>query len=176
MLKNERLIKITDCVGLDEKKLMHIYSEGNLENTDYFYPDISDKVEAVKKVEKDFCNYIKTEFLNGKNAYYVLEADGIWVSALRLNFIEDGFYYIEALETSPQHRRKGYAAKLLNAVTAELKETRGNFKVFDCVSKKNAASIGAHKKCGFKIESENGYDYLQKEYDDHCYGLMYGEE
>lgn len=172
MLKNERLIKITDCGELDEKKLMHIYSEGNLENTDYFYPDIEDKREAVKRVEKDFCNYIKTEFLNGKNAYYVLEAEGEWVSALRLYLLEDNFYYLEALETSPERRRKGYASRLLTSVTEEL----NGAKICDCVSKKNAASLGAHKKCGFKIVSENGYDYLQKEYDDHCYGLMYGEE
>lgn len=166
------LIKITDYNDIDESKLMAIYAEGNLENTDYFYPQIADKAIAVKKVERDFCNYIKTEFLNGKNAYYVWESDGIWVSALRLNCIADNFYFLEALETAPSFRQKGYASQLLSAVTDELK-SKGSFKICDCVGKKNIASLNTHKKCGFKIVSENAYDYLQNEIDDHCYGLEY---
>ncbi|MCM1533439.1 MAG: hypothetical protein NC099_02180 [Corallococcus sp.] len=56
------MIKITNPDDLDVNKLMSIYVEGNFENTDYFYPEITDKTEAVKKIEHDFCNYIKTEF------------------------------------------------------------------------------------------------------------------
>lgn len=166
------LIKITKPCEVDDKKLMTIYAEGNIENTEYFYPQIKDKVEAVKKVEVDFCNYIKTEFLDGKNIYYVLEKNGVWVSALRLYQIEDNFYYLEALETDPNYRRKGYATQLLTTVINELK-SKGTFKICDCVGKKNTASLNTHKKCGFSIVSENGYDYLQQEIDDHCYGLEY---
>lgn len=166
------LIKITSPSEVDDKKLMSIYAEGNLENTDYFYPQIADKSEAIAKVEQDFCNYIKTEFLNGSNAYYVWENDGIWVSALRLYCISDGFYYLEALETAREFRKQGYATLLLNAV-AELLKANGRFKICDCVSKKNVASLNTHKKCGFKIVDENGYDYLLQERDDHCYGLEY---
>lgn len=166
------LIKITDYNDIDESKLMAIYAEGNLENTDYFYPQIADKALAVKKVERDFCDYIKTEFLNGKNVYYIWESDGIWVCALRLNCINDNFYFLEALETAPGFRQKGYASQLLSAVTDEIK-SKGSFKICDCVGKKNIASLNTHKKCGFKIVSENAYDYLQNEIDDHCYGLEY---
>lgn len=166
------LIKITKPHEVDDKKLMAIYAEGNVENTEYFYPQIKDKAEAVKKVEADFCNYIKTEFLNGKNIYYVLDKNGVWVSALRLYHIADNVYYLEALETNPNYRKMGYATQLLNNVIDELK-AKGNFKICDCVGKKNTASLNTHKKCGFKIVSENGYDYLQQEIDDHCFGLEY---
>lgn len=151
---------------------MSVYAEGNLENTDYFYPQIEDKSEAVKKVEADFCNYIKTEFLNGENFYYVLELNGVWVSALRLYKIENNFYYLEALETAPEYRQRGYATRLLKSVISGL-QSSGSFKICDCVSKKNIASLNTHKKCGFKIVGENGYDYLQKEFDEYCYGLEY---
>lgn len=166
------LLKITHPNQLDDKKMMAIYAEGNLENTEYFYPEIKDKVEAVKKVEHDFCNYIKTEFLDGKNIYYVWKENGVWISALRLYNIEDRFYYLEALETNPQYRKKGYATQLLTAVINEMK-LKGNFKICDCVGKRNTASLNTHKKCGFHIVSENGYDYLQNKIDDHCYGLEY---
>lgn len=166
------LITITQPHEFDDSKLMAIYAEGNLENTDYFYPEIKDKDEAVKKVENDFCSFIKNEFLNGKNLYYVWKENGVWVSALRLHYVDSNFYYLEALETHPLYRRKGYAAKLLTAVINEMK-SKGSFKICDCVGKKNTASLNTHRKCGFRIVSENGYDYLQNETDDHCYGLEY---
>lgn len=166
------LIAITRSDEVDDQKLMAIYAEGNLENADHFYPQVEDRLEAVKKVECDFCNYIKSEFLNGRNIYYVLEVDGIWVSALRLYCLERGFYYLEALETIPDRRNKGYASRLLTEVINELKKN-GSFKICDCVGKKNTASLNTHKKCGFSIVSENGYDHLQKEVNTHCYGLEY---
>ena len=165
------LIKITDPNGFDDYKMMAIYAEGNKENAEYFYPQ-TDKLEAIEKVERDFCRCIKNEFLNGTNIYYVLEIDGVWVSALRLYCLGNNFYYLEALETMPQYRRKGYAVRLLTEVINDLKE-KGSFKICDSVGKKNTASLNTHKKCGFKIVSEDGYDYLQKEIDERCYGLEY---
>ena len=166
------LITISHSADLDDDKLMAIYAEGNLENTDYFYPEITDKAEAVEKVEHDFCHYIKTEFFNGKNRYYVWENEGIWVSALRLNCLKDDFYFLEALETAPAFRKKGYATQLLTAVIDALK-AKGRFKICVCVGKNNIASLKTHQKCGFNIVRENAYDYLQKEVNDHCYGLEY---
>lgn len=166
------LIKITEADKIDDKKLMAVYSEGNIENAEYFYPQIEDRAEAVKMVETDFCNFVKNEFLDGKNAYYVFSVNGVWVSALRLNYVEPSFYYIEAIETAPAFRKKGYATELLSEVLRDLKPL-GHFKICDCVGKKNSASLATHFKCGFVIASERGYDYLQREYDDGCYGLEY---
>lgn len=95
-----------------------------------------------------------------------------WVSALRLYPLEDRLYYLEALETHPDYRRRGFAAQLLAGVTDELKK-QGAFRLCDCVSKNNAASLRTHQKCGFAIVSENGYDYLRNEADDRHYGLQF---
>lgn len=43
----------------------------------------------------------------------------------------------------------------------------------DCVSKRNIPSLKTHEKCGFKIVSDNGYDYLEKESNEYCFGLEY---
>ena len=150
---------------------MDIYSEGNLENTDYFYPEIENKQIAVEKVEADFLKFIETDFFSKENnTYQILEEDGLWVCALRLYHIKSNLYYIEALETRPEFRKKGYALELLSCVIEALK-AKGSFQLFDCVSKKNIASIKTHEKAGFTILSEEGYDYLSETSDDRDYGM-----
>ena len=167
------LLRISRFDDLDERKLMDIYSESNFENTDYFFPDMRDKKEAVRRVEEGFLSFLKDEFFSQSGSeYWVLESDGVWVSALRLSRIEDGLYYLEALETRPDCRRQGHAARLLDGVIDELKKA-GPFRICDCISKRNTASIKTHEKCGFSIVSEAGYDYLLNESDDHDYGLEY---
>ena len=105
----------------------------------------------------------------------ILEINGIWVSALRLNYIEHGLYYIEALETHPEYRKKGFAVKLLSEVLDLLKQ-QGNYKICSCVSHKNIPSLKTHQKCGFAIVNDAGYDYLQKKTDDECYGMQFSYE
>lgn len=167
------LYKITSMDHIDKRKLMDLYYEGNLENTDFFYPEITDKKQAVEKVEKRFLHFIDTEFLSStNNTYWVLEEHAVWVSALRLYRIDENLYYMEALETHPDFRRQGYASKLLTSVIEELKK-QGPFRLCDCVSKKNIASVKTHKKCGFIIVSDEGFDYLRNEADERDYGMQY---
>ena len=167
------ILQITRYCDLNKRKLMDVYAESNYENTDYFFPDETDKALAVRKVEEGFCGFLKDEFFaNAGNAYWVLEENGIWVCSLRLNLIEKGFYYLEALETKPDCRKQGYATKLMNGVIEALK-SEGPFRICDCISKKNTASIRTHKKCGFRIVSDKGFDYLRDEADDYDYGLEF---
>ena len=167
------LITITEFKFLDIRKLMDIYCESNYENTAYFYPDEPDKDAAVRKVEKGFADYLKNGFFEQAGAaYWIWEEGGVWISALRLSRIQADLYYLEALETRPDQRGKGYASMLLSGVVESLKKT-GPFRLFDCVGKKNTASLKTHEKCGFRIVSDKGYDYLHKEADDHDFGLEY---
>ena len=55
---------------------------------------------------------------------------------------------MDALETRPDCRRKGYAKKLLRAVLAELPpETR----VYSRILRSNKASVALHLECGFRL-------------------------
>lgn len=166
------LLKITEYKNLNGRKLMDIYEEGNRENVAYFYPDCKNEAEGVKLVERDFLKYLETDFFNGKDTYYVLEENGEWLSALRLYSVGKATYYIEALETKPSERRKGHATMLLLLVLNELKE-KGDFTVCSTVSKRNAASLSTHIKCGFSVETQIAQDYLSGESYDDCYGLAY---
>ena len=167
------LLKIEQYCDLNERMLMDIYSESNFENTDYFFPDEENKEIAVQKVEIGFLDFLKNEFFSqNEAAYWIFEENGVWHSALRTCKVLNGPYYLEALETRLDSRKKGYASLLLLSVLDVLKKG-GSFRICDCVSKKNLSSLKVHEKCGFQIVSENGYDYLQNEEDDHDFGLEY---
>ena len=167
------LLRIEKFCDLNERKLMDIHSESNFENTDYFFPDEENKELAVQKVETGFLDFLKNEFFSqNEAAYWIFEENGVWYSALRTCKVLNGPYYLEALETRPDFRGKGYAALLLSSVIDALKEN-GPFRICDCVSKKNTASLKVHAKCGFQIVSKKGYDYLQNEEDNHDFGLEY---
>ena len=116
------LLKITDGQALDERKLMDVYAESNLENTDFFCPEEPDKEAAVRMVESGFLDFLKNEFFKEPEAIcWVLEEDGVWVSALRICRIPEGPYYLEALETRPDRRRQGYGVRLLSEVLDAMK-------------------------------------------------------
>ena len=105
-METTMLLRITKYSDLDERKLMDIYAESNLENTDYFFPDETDKEAAVKNVETGFLDFLRNEFFSLTGAaYWILETGGAWVSALRTCRIRDGLYYLEALETRPDQRK-----------------------------------------------------------------------
>ena len=167
------IIEINTFGQVNGRKLMDVYRDSNIENTGYFYPDVPDKDEALQKVECDYLNYIENDFLaDSKNRYMILEHDGIWVCALRLYCVDERLYFIEALETRPEYRRKGYGAQLLAGVTDLLKR-QGAYTIRDCVDKKNTASLLTHQKVGFVICSDEGYDYLQNETDNGSYGMQF---
>ena len=167
------LLKIEKYRDLNRRKLMDIYNESNFENTDYFFPNETNKETAVQKVEEGFMDFLKNEFFQQKEAaYWILEENGVWYSALRTCKVPDGPYYLEALETRPDFRGKGYASLLLSSVLDAFRKD-GPFRLCDCISKRNTASLKVHEKCGFQIVSENGYDYLQNEENDREFGLEY---
>lgn len=106
-----------------------------------------------------------------ENTYYVLGKDNMPISAARLSKIND-FYYLEALETPPQYRKKGYASELLNEMITHLHQ-QGSVDIRDCVSKTNTASLATHKKCGFFIAEENGIHYPSNTVNNKTYGMRY---
>ena len=149
-----------------------IYAESCRENAQERYPDES-LTEAIRKEEQGYINFFKTFFAQERNRYYILEGEGVWVCALRLTKLEDG-YYLEALETPEAYRRKGLAVRLIQEVIALLRE-RGAVCIRSCVAKTNTASLATHKKCGFIIAQENGVDYLDHSTSPYTYGMLYTE-
>ena len=152
--------------------LVHeIYIEGCMENAREKYPDATDLTTAIQQEEDSFVCFLQDFFTLPENTYYVLEKDNMLVSAARLSKIND-FYYLEALETPPKYRKKGYASELLNEMITHLHQ-QGSVDIRDCVSKTNTASLVTHKKCGFFIAEENGIYYPSNTDNNKTYGMRY---
>ena len=125
-------------------KLMEVYIEGNLENGQDMWPDEPES-RQIALAEQEFYNYLQQVFFKTSGAQYLIwEENGSYVSALRLEPYQDGLL-LEALETVPEARRRGYAAQLMYAAL----ESVGNVKVYSHVHKRNLASLRTHEKCGF---------------------------
>ena len=129
--------------------LMEIYIEGNRENGEEFWPELSSG-EQLLRAEQEFYQYLQQVFFQVPGAVYCLwEVEGHPVSALRLEPYRDGLL-LEALETAPDHRRRGYAAALIRAML----ERYGDQKIYSHVGKRNVASLRTHEGCGFSRISE----------------------
>ena len=129
---------------LNFRQLMDVYEEGNLENAAEFYPRVPEN-QWLLMTEQAFHQYLKECFFPAQGARYCIwTVDGRYVSALRLEPYRDGLL-LEALETHPAERQKGYATALLKAVLAQYPEET----IYSHVGKKNLASIKTHERCGF---------------------------
>ena len=128
---------------LNFRSLMEVYIEGNMEKAEASEFGVN---QGLLEAEQDFYQYLRESFFQVQGACYAiwLEA-GEYVSAVRFEPYRDGVL-LQALETAPEHRRKGYACKLTQQALAQLKFS----KVYSHVSKKNAASMAVHSRCGFE--------------------------
>ena len=169
-----KLIEFCDMNESDMVRLVHvIYAEANLENAQWRRPGLADYTQAVQAEEGFFIDFLRAFMQKEQNRYYVLECGEQWVSALRLTRIDD-FYYLEALETAPEHRQKGFASQLIQQVVRLLRQ-RGPVILRSNVDKENRPSLATHRRCGFVIEEQNGVNYLTGERSKFVYGMRYAE-
>ena len=130
---------------LDFRQLMDIYEEGNLENAAELWPE-EPQGQQLLLAEQGFHQYLRECFFSTEGALYCVWVENDrYVSALRLEPYQDGLL-LEALETKPDQRRKGYAVELVKAVLSEV----GDTKIYSHVGKRNSASLKTHEKCGFR--------------------------
>lgn len=140
------MLQLINRMGdLNFRQLMDVYEEGNLENAAEFFPH-EPKEQWLLLAEQSFHQYLRECFFRTEGALYAVWLEnGSYVSALRLEPYQDGLL-LEALETKPSERKKGYASELLRAVLDYVGET----KVYSHVGKRNSASLRTHEKCGFR--------------------------
>ena len=147
--------------------LMRIYEEGNRENGEEFWPDLESSQQLLR-AEQDFYQYLREVFFQTTGAVYCIwEEQGRYVSALRLEPYRDGLL-LEALETAPGERRKGYAAKLICAVQERYSDGR----IYSHVHKRNTPSLKIHEKYGFVRISETAV-HIDGSVSDRCCTLCW---
>lgn len=138
------MLRIYRCLKeLDFPPLMQIYIEGNQEKATAYGG-------GLQRPEQEFYDYLRDVFFRQPGAFYaVWEESGVQVSALRLEPYADGLL-LEALETAPPYRGKGYAKALILAVLSRLEDVT----VYSHVEKSNIASLRTHFSCGFTVMAD----------------------
>ncbi|MBK1810752.1 GNAT family N-acetyltransferase [Clostridium sp. YIM B02505] len=167
------LLNVKRLSQVEARKLMMVYEESNVGNNKCFFPDNKDISKGKKAEEEKFLDYLSNDFFKLDNSVlYVWEEDKIWVSALRLYKINEKLYFLEALETHPGYRRKGYGKKLIDNLIEELKQN-GNFILKSYVYENNIASLNTHLRCGFVEEEDRAFDYVDESYVDNSISLAF---
>lgn len=143
---------------LDFAALMDVYIEGNLEK--------AEEGMTLLDAEENFRAYLRDVFFQTPGGvYYIWLEGGRYVSALRLEPYRDG-WLLEALETAPEQRRKGFAERLLREVLAQHPDRR----IYSHVGKRNRASLRVHEKCGFRRILDHAV-YIDGSVNDRAYTL-----
>ena len=98
------------------------------------------------------------------------EEDSRYISALRMEPYKDGLL-LEALETHPDYRCRGYAKKLISAVLDHLLSQESK-PIYSHINKRNVASLNTHTACGFQRISEQAV-YIDGSVTPHCCTMRY---
>ena len=121
-------------------RLLSVYSESMNEMKIHFAND-AEMCEAYASFLRDFVKKPKQLIL-------VEVSDHEWVSALRAIETIEGHWFLEAGETKPEERKKGFGKDLLSHTIDYLKNI-GMQELTCTISKNNFKSQALHKKCGF---------------------------
>ena len=149
--------------------LMEVYADSNEEKASD-WPNLP-RGYALTLAEQDFRQYLQEVFFPTDGALCaVWEEEGCYVSALRLEPYRDGLL-LEALETRPDQRGKGYAQTLIREMQRYLAQ-QGPVKLYSHIEKRNSASRSVHEKCGFRVVSDHAV-YINGSVDYRCDTWLY---
>lgn len=149
--------------------LMEVYADSNEEKASD-WPNLP-RGFALILTEQDFRQYLQEVFFPTAGALCaVWEEQGRYVSALRLEPYRDGLL-LEALETKPDQRGKGYAQTLIREIQHHLAQQEP-VKLYSHIAKRNSASRSVHEKCGFRVVSDHAV-YINGSVDFQCDTWLY---
>ena len=126
------IISVNKFWNIDEEMIQSVYSSAHLQ-------DLLDDI---------------AESLNCHNGVVYFWKEKDVVSALRTEPYQDGVLLFN-LETSKDHRRQGYATKLVKAVIAEIRKYKST-PIYVHIEKQNISSLHLHENIGFEICAEYG--------------------
>ena len=150
-------------------ELMEVYSD-SIGEAASDWPDLPRGL-ALQLAEQDMYQYLKTVFFTTPGALYAIwEEKGKYVSAVRLEPYKDGVL-LEALETLPSRRKKGFAHALISSVQDYLAR-ESVVKVYSHVNLRNIPSLSTHSKCGFRVITDHAV-YINGSVDYRCCTMCY---
>ncbi len=137
--------------AFDMVKIIRSLRELDIAQLKNVYAESLNSGKDLLAAQQDFYGELMHFFKESAAYYAVLQSEGDYVAALRVEPYRDGLI-VAGLETAPAHRRKGYAKKLLSAVVQQMPS---GFMIYSHVDKKNDPSIAVHLACGFERKLEH---------------------
>ena len=134
--RENMLIHVTQIDEETVERLFAVYVES--------MEDLRENYPSLPEMKADYGAFLKDFVADPR--HLVLVED--WVSGLRAIETEAGRWFLEAVETMPEERHKGYGKRLLRHTILEL-ERRGMTEITCTISKHNTASQALHSQCGF---------------------------
>lgn len=134
------LKRITQVQGHTVRDQMDLYRESMAQ--------LAGRFESPQAMEQAYGEFLKEFVTHPNQMVLVEEVDGVWVSGLRCVESAPGVWYLEALETAPQARGKGWAKQLLTHTQQQLTQ-QGARELFSLIDPNNTPSIATHVACGF---------------------------
>ena len=121
------LLVFTGAEGLDGEEFSGVYRGSALENCRGMYPQEPDGERALARYEADHLAYMAGPFWEEGGVLLVLAGeDGRYLAAVKLYpGTGAGCWQMEALETRPGERRKGYGLELLRETQGWLERAGG---------------------------------------------------
>ena len=95
-----------------------------------------------------YASFLRDFVKNPKQLIVVETFNDDWVSALRAIETTEGHWFLEAVETKPDERKKGFGKNLLRHTIDYLKN-HGMTELTCTIAKNNYKSQALHGKCGF---------------------------
>lgn len=164
------LVVVNRLKDLSFSDLMEVYLDANRERGLTLAPE-EPEARRIALAEQDFYCYLRDCFFSRPEARYCIwEENKRYVSALRLEAYRDGLL-LEALETVPNQRRRGYAGRLIQSVQ-RLLEQQGTVLLYSHVDKRNKPSLKTHFRCGFEAYLDCA-SYIDGSVNDRAYTLRY---
>lgn len=120
--------------------------------------DLADRFESPIAMREEYAAFLREFLGHPERRVLIEEENGRWVSGLRAIETAPGRWFLEAVETSPEERGKGYAQRLLRETAAYLKE-QGAEDMACLIARTNGPSIAAHRACGFAATEKPPIDW-----------------
>lgn len=119
--------------------------------------DLSAGFSSEREMRSSYREFLEGFVSDRGHLVLVEEDDGVWRSALRAVSCGAGRWFVEAVETDPCARRRGYGRLLLLHSTDHLRSL-GARDVTCVIYRGNEASRRLHESCGFKATDEDPVD------------------
>ena len=134
------LTQVTEISPETVDRLFAVYAES--------MADLAENFPDQKEMRSSYEGFLR-EFIAEPGQLILVETeDGGWRSALRAVERRPGFWFIEAVETDPRFRGRGFGRRLLTH-TVDLLVSRGAKRIESTVHPDNTASNRLHAACGF---------------------------